>query len=447
MRNRVAAPIVIGGSLVVLVATATVAVAWLLWARADDRGREQDDRAAQTVNEVLQNSLGRVLTSLRAAAGLVDAGGQVDTESFQSYAQAVGSIGASDGLALAEIVRAGDRARFEAETGRRISELARPGTLRAAARRASYVPIVAVWPEDGEKTALLGFDLTSDPVRGETIDRARGTRRTMFTPDIPFVVGGRGFQAFRPIYPPNEEQAAPVGYVTTWFSREVVRAVLSGLPPDVRTRITVGDAQVYATRDAPADGATRSLALGGRRWIVTARGQTVSHASSLAVLVGGGILALMLGAFTWTRISSERRLVRAHEAERAARERLELLERTSAHLGAAETAREVAAATVADLVAADMDVAAVYVGRVDEPERLAAEGSPGDLAAADDAMAEAMATGRTVRERQAPRYRGTTGRNPRRSRHSSPYRCSAPDGRSRALSSPDPVDRDGSCRR
>ena len=175
MRNRVAAPIVIGGSLVVLVATATVAVAWLLWARADDRGREQDDRAAQTVNEVLQNSLGRVLTSLRAAAGLVDAGGQVDTESFQSYAQAVGSIGASDGLALAEIVRAGDRARFEAETGRRISELARPGTLRAAARRASYVPIVAVWPEDGEKTALLGFDLTSDPVRGETIDRARGT--------------------------------------------------------------------------------------------------------------------------------------------------------------------------------------------------------------------------------------------------------------------------------
>ncbi len=409
MRNRVAAPIVIGGSLVVLVATATVAVAWLLWARADDRGHEQDDRAAQTVNEVLQNSLGRVLTSLRAAAGLVDARGQVDTASFQSYARAVGSIGATDGLALAEIVRAGDRARFEAETGRRISELARPGTLRAAARRASYVPIVAVWPEDGEKTALLGFDLTSDPARGETIDRARDTRRTMFTADIPFALGGRGFQAFRPIYPPNEEHAAPVGYVTTWFSRKVVTAVLSRLSPDVRTRVTVGDAQVYATRDAPADGATRSLALGGRRWIVTARSDPVSHSSSLAVLVGGGILAVMLGAFTWARISSERRLVRAHEAERAARQRAELLERISAHVGAAETAQEVAAATVADLVAADMDVAAVYVGRVDERGRLAAEGSPGDLAAADEAVAEAMATGRTVERAtgaEIPRHDG-----------------------------------------
>ena len=84
VRNRVAAPILIGGSLVMLVAIATAAVAWLLWTRADDRSREQDDRAAQTVNEALQNSVGRVLTSLRAAAGLVNANGEVDRASFQS---------------------------------------------------------------------------------------------------------------------------------------------------------------------------------------------------------------------------------------------------------------------------------------------------------------------------------------------------------------------------
>ena len=146
---------------------------------------------------------------------------------------------------------AAKRASFESATGRRISELARPGTLRAAGRREVYVPIVSVWPEDGSRTALLGFDLLSSPVRREAIDRARATRLTMFTGDIPFVLGGRGFQAFRPIYPPDGNGAAPVAYVTTWFSRSVIDAVLSRLPPDVRTRVSVGGVEVYASEDAP----------------------------------------------------------------------------------------------------------------------------------------------------------------------------------------------------
>ena len=396
VRNRVAAPILIGGSLVMLVAIATAAVAWLLWTRADDRSREQDDRAAQTVNEALQNSVGRVLTSLRAAAGLVNANGEVDRASFQSYARALGSSGPATARPRGNRLAA-ERASFECwATGRRISELARPGTLRAAGRREVYVPIVSVWPGDGSRTALLGFDLLSSPVRREAIDRARATRLTMFTGDIPFVLGGRGFQAFRPIYPPDGNGAAPVAYVTTWFSRSVIDAVLSRLPPDVRTRVSVGGVEVYASEDAPTEGATRTLPLGGRQWLVTARGEPVSRSSSLAILVGGAILALMLGAFTWARLSSERRLVLAHEAERAARERSELLERTAAHLVVAATASEVALSTVADLVAAGVDVAAVYVGRAATEERLAGEGVPGDLYCADRIAAEAMDTGRTI---------------------------------------------------
>ena len=129
MRTRVAAPTLVGGSLVVLVAIATVVVAWLLWTRADNRKHAEDDRAAQTANEALQNSFGRVVTSLRASAGLVDAEGAVDEASFGAYARAVGSIGATDALALAEIVTSTQRERFEATRGRRISELVRPGVF------------------------------------------------------------------------------------------------------------------------------------------------------------------------------------------------------------------------------------------------------------------------------------------------------------------------------
>ena len=224
-----------------LVAIATAAVAWLLWTRADDRSREQDDRAAQTVNEALQNSVGRVLTSLRAAAGLVNANGEVDRASFQSYARALGSIGASDGLALAEIVPAAERARFESATGRRISELARPGTLRAAGRRDLYVPIVSVWPEDGSKTALLGFDLSSE-LRSPGGDRSRSDDAAH---DVhrghPVRPGGPRLPGVPADLPARREHgAAPVAYVTTWFSRSVIDAVLSRLPPDVRARVTVG---------------------------------------------------------------------------------------------------------------------------------------------------------------------------------------------------------------
>jgi GGDEF domain-containing protein len=96
VRTRVAAPTLAGGLLVVLVAIATVGVAWLLWTRADDRERVQDERAAQSANEAIQNSIGRVLISLRASAGLVDTRGNVDTASFEAFARAVGSIGVSD---------------------------------------------------------------------------------------------------------------------------------------------------------------------------------------------------------------------------------------------------------------------------------------------------------------------------------------------------------------
>ena len=343
----------VGGALVALVAIATCAVAWLLWTRADERGRADDDRAAQATVELLQNSVGRVLTSLRTSAGLVDARGNVDVASFQAWATAVGSIGATDALALAEIVDNGDRARFEAATRRRISELARAGVFRGAGQRATYVPIVAIWPAPGRRGVLLGFDVLSEPNRRAAVERARADRRTVFTGVVPFVTGGSGLQAFRPVYIPAHERGAPVAFVSAWFGKRVITSVLRALPPDVRTRVGVGGTEVYATAGAPRTGAVRSIDLGGSRWLVTARGANVSHASALAVLVGGAVLAIMLGVFTAARSTSDRRLRHAHEAERAARERSEVLERNTsiqqrlaASLSAAALPTEVAEAVV-----------------------------------------------------------------------------------------------------
>ena len=253
----------VGASLVALVAVATCVVAWLLWARADERGRAEDDRAAQATVERLQNSVGRVLTSLRTAAGLVDAEGGVDTASFHAWAQAVGSIGATDALTLAEIVPADERAAFEAASGRRISELSEPGVFRGARRRATYVPIVAVWPEPGTRGALLGFDLLSEPARRTAIERAESTRRTAFTGTVPFLTGGSGFQALRAVYAPTQESSRPVGFVSAWFGRRIVAGVFRDLPEEV-AHVSASAARRSSRRTtlrAPAPSARSSSAV------------------------------------------------------------------------------------------------------------------------------------------------------------------------------------------
>ena len=353
MRTRVAAPVLVGGSLVAVVAVGTCAIAWLLWVRADERGRLNDDRAAQATVEKLQNSVGRVLTSMRTSAGLVDAKGNVDVASFQAWARAVGSIGATDALALAQVVPSSARARFEAKTGRRITEVAEPGGFRGAGERPTYVPIVATWPSPGRRAALLGFDLMSEPLRRAALERSQSERRTAFTGIIPFLVGGRGYQAFRPVFAPMRERSAPVAFVSAWFSKRGIAGVFRGLEPDLRARVTFEGAEVFATADAPRTGVARSLELGGGTWSITARGGKVSHASALAVLVGGAVLALMLAAFTWARVTSERRLRDAHDSERVARRASELLERNTAilqrlaaSLSAAALPTEVAEAAV-----------------------------------------------------------------------------------------------------
>ncbi|HET7515134.1 MAG TPA: GAF domain-containing protein, partial [Gaiella sp.] len=311
---------------------ATCLVAWLLWTRAEERGRTEDDRAAQAAVERLQNSVGRVLTSLRTSAGLVDAEGRVNAASFQAWARAVGTIGATDALALAQVVPAAERARFEAANGRRISEAAEPGVFRAAQRRSSYLPIVAIWPGAGRRAAVLGFDLWTAPGRQQALRQAESSRETAFTGAVPFMIGGSGFQAFRPIYSPGHERGAPVAFVSAWFGRRALEGVFRDLPAGVRARVAFGGTDVFASSDPPSTGAVRSVELGGRPWQVVARGREPSHGSAFAILLGGGALALMLGLFTASRVSSERNLRRAHASERDARERSELLERTASTL-------------------------------------------------------------------------------------------------------------------
>ena len=363
-----AASTLLGVALVALVALATVAVATLVWARAEDRARLDNDRTAQAAREALQTSLGRVLATLRGADGLVDERGVVDVTSFQAFARGISVIPGAETFAYEEIVSANERPSFEARTGLGIREFVRPGVYRTARDRASYLPVVSVWPPTAANTRLLGVDLQSEPVRRTTTARAAARREAAFTELITLAGGQPGVLAFKPLYAPEERNGAPIGFVSTSFTTQAIADALGGLPSDARLRVMVGQRPVYESADPPAGGETRSLVLGGRRWTVTALSDTPSRTAPAAILLGGLGLAALLAAFIWSRASFERRLVRANRAEREARERAELMERNAGHLAAASTAVDVARTAVESFQASGADV--VYVWRLRDAETL-----------------------------------------------------------------------------
>ena len=373
MRTGTPATRLIGLILVALVLVASIAMAALAWDQSRDDARIEDERAAQAAREALRESVGRVLTSLGAADGLVTDRGGVDTSSFVAFARAVQSIRSTDALALAVVVPAEGRAAFEDAAKHSITDLVRPGTFVPAGKRPRYVAISAVWPDTGESRALRGFDLTSEQVRRNAELRAHATRQTALTSLVPFGLGDDGFLALKPLYP-REDAADPVAYVVAWFSTTVIRGVLEGLAPDHRVSLSVDGAKLYETESPPDEGVARSLSLGGRVWTVTARAGEPSRETAYAILAGGLVLALMLGAFAVSRESSERRLLRANDAEREAHERSKLLERHAANLVAPATARDVAAVTVSDLSDAGVEIVAVQLVHGDRVETLAATG-------------------------------------------------------------------------
>jgi hypothetical protein len=145
VRNRVAPTAHVGVALALLVAVAVAAAAWLLFARAENRARADDDRAAESAFEALQNGPGGVIASLRGADALPDADGRVAPERFAAFASAV-APSPSQPIALVDVAPAAGRAAVEARLGRPFRDVTPSGDVRSARARASYVSVVAVWP-------------------------------------------------------------------------------------------------------------------------------------------------------------------------------------------------------------------------------------------------------------------------------------------------------------
>ncbi|GAB4372117.1 MAG: hypothetical protein Kow00128_20610 [Deltaproteobacteria bacterium] len=173
------------------------------------RARLTFERQADHLVQSLRATLHAYLDDLSAIEGLFLASRQVDREEFSAFVR--GMLLRHPGIQALEWIprvpgdrrdRYRNRAREEGLPDFRISERGPDGRLVPAAPRGEYFPIYYLEPYGGNEAAL-GFDLASDPVRREALERARDTGAPVASARIPLVQeAGRqnGVLLFFPLY-------------------------------------------------------------------------------------------------------------------------------------------------------------------------------------------------------------------------------------------------------
>jgi hypothetical protein len=271
-------------------------------ADARHRNREHATVAAAAISD----NLAGVATALSGVNGLaVD--GTVESDEFRAFATNVVAASALETLADVVVVPDAERAAFEAELGRPITERTAQGGFAPAARRDRYAAVVDVTPATDNSAALIGFDILSDPVRARAAGTATNIRGFVLSEPVPLAPSGRtGYFLIQPVFTPTGEL---IGYMSTGLlAEDLVDAARQRLPAEAAVGLREGDV-VIAPTPSGADAVTVEAA--GRRWIVSVDDGTPADRSlTIVVLVATVLLALLLGLLA----TRERRFDRARQA-------------------------------------------------------------------------------------------------------------------------------------
>jgi diguanylate cyclase (GGDEF)-like protein len=273
--------------------------------RFDEVQREQATRSARQAESLARLSLGQ----LASAAAFFRAEDHYTASDFDIIAEPLLQHGALNAAAFIQRVPASQRRAFEARHGVPIFEPTAKGPVRARPS-AMYFPVVFAVSAFGT-AAPVGYDLASDPLRGPALRRAARTGEAVASPPVRLMIGGLGFNVYRPVYREGaptatvaQREAALIGFAGGAFRVGDLAAAANGSVPgpvDVQRHVagtTVGDpGDLEETARAPIRIADRTLLL--------VLSDPNRPGNTLPVAIGGvGIsLAILLAALivVWTR--------------------------------------------------------------------------------------------------------------------------------------------------
>ncbi len=289
----------------------------------------------------LEKSILMYLDTLRSLESFYLASNSVEREEFDVFvANSLNSLPGIQALEWSPIITSSKRDSFEKNMRKngfpnfQITERDSYKNILRANERPEFVPVTFVKPYEGNETAL-GFDLFSDSIRREALDRARDTGEIAGTARITLVQdkGNQfGILAFLPLYKKNlphsnlvERRLNIAGYVLLVFrGGDIVTASLQNLNTDklsyqlIDETAPVGEQLLFASgqkelipftlKEKGLFGKSLSLIsssiipIGGRQWrfdIIPTQNYFADHRSYTAwiILLAGLLISSLFGAF------------------------------------------------------------------------------------------------------------------------------------------------------
>jgi PAS domain S-box-containing protein len=341
------------------VVSATAAIAYAVRAASLANDRLRFDNAVQRTSDAVTDRIETYVDVLRAGAGLFAADREVSREEFRRFVERIQlqqRYAGVQGVGFTARVRAAERDAF-------IDSVRRQGvanfTLRPEGEREEYQPVTYIEPGNARNLAALGYDMRSEGVRRETLERARDTGRPAATGRVTLVQETEarqqpGFLIYVPVYgggtipaTVEERRATLRGFLYSPFRADDLLGSIFGTIPYPLCDMAVYDGaeerpeslihRSDVARGEPVDESYRPrftaekvLDVEGRPWRVrffTRRASDIASEGRTAPLIAltGGVFGLALFFVTRSQVRARARSAAADAEVRASENRFRTL--------------------------------------------------------------------------------------------------------------------------
>jgi len=327
------------------VVAVTAAIAYAARASSEANDRLRFENAVQRTSDALRDRIEAYVDILLAGAGLFAADREVSRDEFRRFVARIdmqGRYPGAQGVGFAAVVRPAEREALAEAMRRQGVEGFR---VWSAEGREAETAILYLEPDDRRNREALGFDMFSEPVRREAMERARDTGGPAATGRLTLVQETdeekqAGFLIYVPVYrggevpaTVEERRAALRGFVYAPFRADDLLGSIFGTmpyplcdihiydgaqarPESLMHRSDVARAEPAGETYRPRFTTEKTLQVEGRPWHVfffTRRGSDIAEAGRSAPLIALTGLAFGLALFFVTRSQ-----VRARARSRAA---------------------------------------------------------------------------------------------------------------------------------
>lgn len=326
------------------------------------RARTQFETTALHARDTIRARLAIYDSLLRGTAGFVAVEKEATKERFQNFVRPlVENYSGVQGIGFARRVPAPDKENVVAEMRQQGEEHFH---IWPEAERADYYPVTFIEPETGSDQVVIGFDMSSEPVRRQAMERARDTGAAAASGKVSLLEEAEptnqpGFLIYFPVYQGGtlpdtfaERRAKLQGFVFSPFrARDLFASIFANAPFSVEMEIFDGtnihseNLLFQSASTVPGNQPFRHtlqeivpLDVSGRTWTAhfVARPQWEGAWIVLSLFFGGALLSVAMFYLTraegQARRAAENWAARLKASEVALRESQDSLRRYAADL-------------------------------------------------------------------------------------------------------------------